>query len=173
MPLPGDGKNQTISCPHSYPLFYEALELREGDRFLEVGAGSGYGAALAREVIGDRGLVVTVEINPITYEFALSNLRKLGYDDVVVVLGDGSEGYLPLSPYDKICVTASAPDIPEPLIDQLKDGGKLAIPLGSPCEPQALYLAQRIRDEVHMRVIEEVLYVPLVGKYGWRTFCTR
>ncbi len=173
LPLLGDGKNQTISCPHSYPLFYEALKLSEGDRFLEIGAGSGYGAALAREVVGDRGLVVTIEINPTTYKFALDNLRRLGYDDIIVVLGDGSEGYPSLSPYDKICVTATAPNIPGPLVDQLGDGGKLAIPVGSPYEPQVLYLVEKARNRISKRVIDEALYVPLVGKYGWRTFCTR
>jgi len=85
--LPGDGKNQTISCPHSYPLFYEALMLRKGDKILEVGTGSGYGAALAQEVVGSEGKVVTIEINRKTYEFSCGNLKAFGYRDIVMVLG--------------------------------------------------------------------------------------
>ena len=91
-PIPGDGM-QTISCPHSYPLFYEALELGSGDRFLEVGTGSGYGAALAREIVGKGGKVVSVEINEVTFRFAERNLRRLGYDDIILVGADGSMGY--------------------------------------------------------------------------------
>lgn len=98
IPLPIPGRNATISCPHSYPMFYEALELREGDRFLEVGAGSGYGAALAREIVGSKGRVVTIEIDRETYKFAKRNLEALGYHDVLLLHGDGSLGYLPRHP---------------------------------------------------------------------------
>jgi protein-L-isoaspartate(D-aspartate) O-methyltransferase len=78
----------SISCPHSYPLFYEALGLGEGHRFLEVGTGSGYGAALAREVTGRDGLVVSVEIDPVTLAFAAASLNRAGYCDAVRMLGD-------------------------------------------------------------------------------------
>ncbi|MFQ5711499.1 MAG: protein-L-isoaspartate(D-aspartate) O-methyltransferase [Candidatus Geothermarchaeales archaeon] len=170
LPLPGDGRNQTISCPHSYPLFYEALGLRRGDRFLEVGAGSGYGAALAREIVGGEGRVVTIEINEETRDFARNNLEGLGYRDVVVVLGDGSEGYPPKAPYDKICVTATCPRIPPPLIDQLNPQGKLVAPVGPSYTAQSLMLLKKEEDlGVKTRVIEEVLYVPLLGKHGWKT----
>lgn len=169
LPIPGDGENQTISCPHSYPLFYEALGLSEGDRFLEVGAGSGYGAALAREVVGAKGRVVTIEINSTTCDFARKNLSSLGYQDIVVVEGDGSEGYEPESPYDKICVTAACPEFPPPLIDQLGTPGRLAIPVGSPKSVQKLLLLEKGEDSrAEVKLVEEVLYVPLFGKYGWR-----
>ncbi len=167
-PLPGNGRNQTISCPHSYPLFYEALKLNEGDRFLEVGTGSGYGAALAREVVGSKGLVVTVEINPATYKFAKSNLDKLGYKDVIVILGDGSLGYSPLAPYNKICVTAACPKIPPPLIEQLSPNGRLVAPVGYPNSVQDLILLEKLSSgKLRTSKIDEVLYVPLKGKYGW------
>ncbi len=87
-PIPGDG-GQTISAPYMYPIFYEPLSLKEGDRVLEIGAGSGYGAALAGELVGDSGLVVSVEINEITYRFAQANLDRTGYRDIILVLGDG------------------------------------------------------------------------------------
>lgn len=78
VPLPLPGRDATISCPHCYPVFYEALELRENDRFLEVGAGSGYGTALAREIVGEVGGVVTIEIDKETYRFAKRNLEVTG-----------------------------------------------------------------------------------------------
>jgi protein-L-isoaspartate(D-aspartate) O-methyltransferase len=105
VPLPLPGERATISRPHSYPLLYEPLGLDRGHRFLEVGLGSGYGAAIAREVVGPGGLVVSAEIDPITFEFAQRNLDAEGYDDVVLVKGDGGLGHPKLSPYDRISVT--------------------------------------------------------------------
>ena len=135
VPLPIPGREATISCPHSYPLFYEVLGLTEGDKLLEVGTGSGYGAVLAREVVGLSGKVVTVEIDEETYNFARENVEKLGYDDILLVLGDGSLGYLSEAPYDKICITAACPRIPDPLIHQLKPNGKLIAPIRHPSIP--------------------------------------
>ena len=89
VPLPLPGEQATISCPHSYPLFYEPLGLDRGHRFLEVGLGSGYGTAVAREIVGPDGLVVSIEIDPLTFEFAKRNLENAGYDDIVLVKGDG------------------------------------------------------------------------------------
>src|ERR671930_173379 len=118
-PLPLPGERATISCPHSYPLFYEPLGLDEGQRFLEVGVGSGYGTALAREVVGSEGMVVAVEIDATTLAFARKNLERAGYADVILVHGDGGLGYTAHAPYDRICVTAACPAVPQPLIDQL------------------------------------------------------
>ena len=168
IPLILPGVNSTISCPHSYPLFYEALELKEGDNFLEVGAGSGYGAALAREIVGKGDQVVTIEIDPETYAFARRNLEELGYKDVVLLRGDGALGYPPCAPYDKICITASCPKIPDPLVQQLKGGGKLITPIGSSEASQDLMLLEKRQDGTsNIQVIEKVLYVPLRGEYGW------
>ncbi len=168
LPLPIPGENATISCPHSYPLFYEALQLEEGDTFLEIGSGSGYGAALAREVVGAKGKVFTMEIDKKTFEFARRNLTGSGYEDVLIIQGDGSLGYPPLAPYDKICVTAACPDIPRPLIDQLRPGGKLIAPVGRPQPAQDLILLEKNTDgALKTQSIEQVLYVPLRGKYGW------
>ena len=104
VPLPLPGEEATISCPHSYPLFYEPLGLNKGHKFLEVGLGSGYGTALAREVVGSEGFVVSIEIDPLTFNFAKQNLKNAGYKDVVLVKGDGGYGYPELSPYDRICI---------------------------------------------------------------------
>ncbi len=122
-PIPGDGR-QTISAPYMYPVSYEPLELEPGMKVLEIGAGSGYGAAIAKELVGEKGLVVAVEINNETHAFAERNLKRTGYD-VELILGDGSLGYSELAPYDVVSVTASTPDIPPPLLDQLKMGGRL------------------------------------------------
>lgn len=165
LPLPGEA---TISCPHSYPLFYEALELGEGHRFLEVGTGSGYGAALAWEVVGPQGLVVTMEIDPETFAFARANLERLGYDRVVLVLGDGSPGYPPLAPYDRICFTATAPEVPAPLLKELSSGGRLIGPVGSPGGVQDLVLMIRQDSGKFQRlVVEQVAYIPLRGRFGY------
>jgi protein-L-isoaspartate(D-aspartate) O-methyltransferase len=167
VPLPLPGEEATISCPHSYPLFYESLDLDRGDKFLEVGLGSGYGTALAREIVGSDGLVVSVEFDQLTFEFARRNLEKAGYRDVVVVKGDGGFGYPELSPYDKICMTAACNGIPSPLLEQLRTGGLLIAPVRKPWkEVQDLVLFEKSEKDVKIEVICEVLYVSLRGSYG-------
>jgi len=167
VPLPLPGAAATISCPHSYPLFYEPLGLDRGQRFLEVGTGSGYGAAVAREVVGDEGLVVSVEIDRLTHEFARRNLERAGYDDVVLVLGDGGLGHAALAPYDRIAITAACADIPPPLIAQLRIGGCAIGPLLER-GVQNLTLITKQRDGVRRETICEVLYVALRGAYADR-----
>lgn len=165
VPLPLPGKRATISCPHSYPLFYEPLGLDEGHRFLEVGLGSGYGAAVAREVVGPTGLVVSIEIDPITYAFARSNLDRLGYKDVITIQADGGLGHPDLAPYDRICLTAACQDFPVPLIQQLKMGGRVIAPVVEQ-GTQNLVLGDKRREGLMRAVICEVLYVDLRGRYG-------
>ncbi len=165
VPLPLPGKEATISCPHSYPLFYEPLGLDKGHKFLEVGLGSGYGTALAREIVGPDGLVVSIEIDPLTFEFAKSNLENAGYSDIVLVKGDGGLGYPEMSPYDRICITAACIEIPPPLIKQLPMGGKLIAPLIE-YGIQNLVLLEKSEKDIRKKVICEVLYVSLKGRYG-------
>jgi len=153
---------QTISAPHTYAIIYEALELKEGDRFLEVGTGSGYGAALAREIVGKKGLVVSIEINKETCDFAKKNLERAGYKDVIVINADGKLGCKKYAPFDKICVTAAAKDIPPALLEQLKDGGKLAIPLGTEYSTQKLVLVEKEKNKIAKKTVTYVVYVPLV-----------
>ena len=169
-PIPGNGR-QTISAPYMYPIFYEPLSLKKGDKVLEVGAGSGYGAAIARELVGANGLVVTLEINEQTFFFAKKNLERAGYNDVELVLGDGSLGYEKCAPYDAICVTAACPEIPNPLVEQLKVKGRLMAPVGSSYSlygQDLVYLVREEREKIDRRVLMKVSYVPLVGKYGYR-----
>lgn len=165
VPLPLPGEESTISCPHSYPLFYEHASLGEGHRFLEVGLGSGYGAAIAREVVGPEGLVVSIEIDALTYEFAKKNLIDAGYEDIVLVKGDGGLGYPEMAPYDRICITAACAEIPPPLIEQLKEDGRLVAPLNE-YGVQNLITLEKTRGGITRKTIAEVLYVSLRGRYG-------
>lgn len=165
VPLPLPGEQATISCPHSYPLFYEPLGLDLGQRFLEIGLGSGYGTALAREVVGDPGLVVAVEIDPLTYAYARENLERAGYRDLVLVNADGGLGYPERQPYDRIAVTAACPAVPPPLLDQLAVGGRLIAPL-TEGDAQTLTLFEKTPTGVKERSICEVLYIALRGAYG-------
>ncbi|HEY44725.1 MAG TPA: protein-L-isoaspartate O-methyltransferase [Anaerolineae bacterium] len=165
VPFPLPGERATISCPHSYPLFYEPLGLDRGDRFLEIGLGSGYGAAIAREVVGPEGLVVSIEIDPLTFEYAKGNLERAGYSDIVLVNGDGGLGHPEFSPFDKIAITAACVAIPPPLIDQLKIGGRLISPVIK-ADVQDLVLYEKDSEGVQRLTICEVLYVSLRGIYG-------
>lgn len=165
VPLPLPGEHATISCPHSYPLFYEPLGLDKGHRFLEVGSGSGYGAAVAREIVGPEGLVVSIEIDPRTFEFAKRNLEKAGYQDIVLVRGDGGLGYVETSPYDRIAITAACLETPSPLIKQMSAYGKLIAPMLDQ-DKQFLVLLEKTPEGIQRRVIAEVLYVRLRGSYG-------
>jgi protein-L-isoaspartate(D-aspartate) O-methyltransferase len=165
LPLPLPGERATISCPHSYPLFYEPLGLADGLRFLEVGVGSGYGTALAREVVGREGLVVAVEIDATTLAFARENLARAGYTDVLLVHGDGGLGDPVHAPYDRICVTAACPEVPPPLIEQLASRGRLIAPIIEGAR-QRLTLVEKTVRGVSRKCLADVLYVSLRGRYA-------
>jgi len=165
VPLPLPGEQATISCPHSYPLFYEPLGLHKGHRFLEIGLGSGYGTALAREIVSSDGLVVCIEIDSLTFEFGQKNLQNAGYDDIVLIKTDGGLGYPEMSPYDRICITAAYHDIPPPLIKQLIPEGKLIGPVFDGRD-QNLVLLEKSQKGLTEEVICQVLYVSLRGKFG-------
>lgn len=162
-PLP-IGEEQTISQPYIVALMAQILHLRGDERVLEVGTGSGYGAAvlgyLAREVY-------TLERHPPLARQAAETLRELGVNNVHVHVGDGTLGLPEFAPYDAISVTAAAPRIPPPLLDQLANGGRLVIPVGPPGE-QRLERWQR-RDQVYVRRrLAPVAFVPLLGQFGWK-----
>jgi protein-L-isoaspartate(D-aspartate) O-methyltransferase len=165
VPFPLPGEAATISCPHSYPLFYEPLGLAAGQRLLEIGLGSGYGTAVAREVVGPEGLVVSVEIDPLTFAYGRFNLERAGYRDIVLILGDGGLGYPERAPYDSICITAACTTIPPPLLEQLRVGGRLIAPVKER-GVQELVLFEKSAKGISQRSLCEVLYVSLRGKYG-------
>jgi protein-L-isoaspartate(D-aspartate) O-methyltransferase len=159
--------NQTISAPSMIAIMLEALELVRGDRVLEVGAGSGYNAALIAEIVGQENVVSVERIERLA-EFARDNLMRCGYE-IEIVVGDGTKGYPPRAPYDKIIVTAAAPTIPPPLVEQTRSGGLIAIPVGSRHFYQDFMLARKIDEgRVEERNLGGCAFVPLVGEYGWR-----
>ena len=147
----------------------EALELRIGDKVLEVGAGSGYHAATVAEQIGPQGHVYTVELVPELVRIARSNLERAGYSDrVTLVEGDGSLGYPDRAPYDRIVVTAAAPKIPQPLVRQLVPGGVLVIPVGGRLFPQELVKVRKDeKGRIERTSLGGVAFVPLIGKEGF------
>src|SRR5215216_4135710 len=154
IPLPLPGERATISCPHSYPLFYEPLDL-----------GAGHGTSLAREVVGREGLVVAIDIDATTLAFARENMERAGYSDVVLIHGDGGLGDPEHAPYDRICVTAACPDVTPPLIEQLTARGRLIAPVMEG-RRQRLTLLEKTVDGVRRRILADVLYVSLGGRYG-------
>ncbi|MFX1394461.1 MAG: protein-L-isoaspartate(D-aspartate) O-methyltransferase [Promethearchaeota archaeon] len=168
------GLGQTISAPHMNAMMCEYLELKEGDKVLEIGTGSGYHAALCAELISPKnsqnpGHVYTIERHEELVEIAKVNLNKTGYkDSVTVIHGDGTLGYKEAAPYDKILVTAAAPEkLPPPLKEQLKNGGILCIPAGSKNFGQNLYVIIRKGDEFKSKKITGVRFVPLIGEFGF------
>lgn len=160
------GYGQTISAPHMVAIMCDLLDLQEGHKVLEVGAGSGYNAAVMAELIGDTGTVYSTERIPELAKYSTSNLKAAGYQNVQVFLSDGSIGLPEHAPYDRICVTASAPSIPEPLVQQLKCGGKMVIPIGEMF--QSLYLVIKESDgTVVNKEWGGVVFVPLIGRHGF------
>ena len=126
------GKKQTISAPHMNAMMCEYLEIERNQRILEIGTGSGYHAALLAELVGKSGHVYTIEIVEGLITFAQKNLERTGYDDrVTLIHGDGGLGLSDHAPFDRILVAAAAPQIPDPLIEQLAPGGIMLIPVGS------------------------------------------
>jgi protein-L-isoaspartate(D-aspartate) O-methyltransferase len=162
-PLP-IGLCQTISAPHMVAIMCSILDLEPGMTVLEVGGGSGYHAAVMAELVGPAGHVYSVERMPELAELARENLKRAGIGNVTVILADGSLGLLEHAPYDRISVAATAPDVPEPLKQQLKPGGKMVIPVGR--DYQELYLVTR-KNGFSVERKMGVIFVPLIGREGF------
>ncbi len=156
-PLP-IGHGQTISQPYIVALMTELLRLKKDDRALEIGTGSGYQAAILAEIIGE---VYTIEIIEPLARSATARLKRLGYDHVHVKFADGYHGWPEHAPFDAIVVTAAADHIPPPLVQQLKAGGRMVIPVGSTVHRQVLILVEKDRDgRITTRNIAPVRFVP-------------
>ncbi len=154
------GHQQTISQPYIVALMTEALDLKPGDKVLEIGTGSGYQAA----VLDEMGMeVYTIERIPELYERARERLDRLGYD-VNCKRADGYEGWRDFAPFDGIIVTAAAPEIPQPLIDQLADGGRMVIPVGRPGGFQTLWKVIKEDGQIQKIDLGGVAFVPFVSE---------
>jgi protein-L-isoaspartate(D-aspartate) O-methyltransferase len=159
-PLP-IGEGQTISQPYVVALMTEALKLKPTDRVLEIGTGSGYQAAVLAEIVKE---VYTIEIRKGLAEKAEKRFMELGYRNVKVRYADGYFGWEEHAPFDAVIITASANHIPPPLIKQLKEGGRLIIPLGSTVYYQTLTLAAKKKGELELEQLTSVAFVPMTGE---------
>lgn len=156
------GHGQTISQPYIVALMTEELSLSTADRVLEVGTGSGYQAAVLAEIAQE---VYSVEIiEPLARE-AETRLNGLGYDNVWIKVGDGYEGWEEHAPYDRVIVTCAPTEIPQPLIDQMKEGGIMVIPVGSEGF-QYLYRVKKYMGEAQTEEVIPVSFVPLTGPHA-------
>jgi protein-L-isoaspartate(D-aspartate) O-methyltransferase len=159
-PLP-IGEGQTISQPYVVALMTEALRLKRGDRVLEIGTGSGYQAAILAEIVKE---VYTIEIRKNLADRAELTLKGIGYRNVKVKFGDGYFGWEEAAPFDAIIITAAANHIPPPLVKQLKEGGRLIVPLGSTVYYQTLILATKRKGQLDVEQLDPVAFVPMTGE---------
>lgn len=162
------GENQTISQPYIVGLMLQALALEPQDSVLEIGTGSGYETALLAEMVRQ---VYSIECHSELSDRAGKILARLGYSNVILAVGDGSQGLPRAAPFNAIVVSAAAPSIPPPLLDQLKDGGRMVIPVGSRPLQELQLVRKRDHDSV-VSVIGTCCFVRLVGKHGFTTPAT-
>ncbi len=162
-PLP-IGEGQTISQPYMVALMTQCLDLKGDEKILEIGTGSGYQAAILATIVKE---VYSVERVELLAKRAESALKKLGYNNVKIKVGDGTLGWKEYAPYDGIIVTAAAPKIPDTYMEQLSVGGKLVIPAGE-MYSQVLTVVEKKTDGIRAREICGCVFVPLLGKEGWK-----
>ena len=157
------GCDQTISQPYIVALMTQTLDLKGTEKVLEVGTGSGYQTAILSKICKE---VYSVERFGELANRAIETLSKLGYKNIKIKIGDGTEGWKELAPFDAIIVTAASPQIPKNLIEQLSDQGKMIIPVGGHFS-QTLKLVNKSNNKTSTKDICSCVFVPLVGKYGW------
>jgi len=153
------GEGQTISQPYIVAFMTESLDLKPGDRVLEIGTGSGYQAAILAEIVAE---VFTIEIIPELGSRAKNLLAELGYDTVTVKIGDGYEGWEEMAPFDAVIVTCAPQEIPEALVNQLKEGGRLIIPVGPVGAVQELVRGTKVNGRIEKKDVLPVRFVPMV-----------
>lgn len=163
-PLP-IGERETISQPYMVAAITEAARVAAGDKALEIGGGSGYQAAILAQ-LGAK--VYAIETNPQLAQTARDRLQRLGYGDVEVFTGDGSEGLASRAPFDVIIVSAGTPNVSPMLLAQLSEGGRLLVPVGD-LRRQQLLLISKQAGQIVTRQLEHCQFVPLIGKGGWRS----
>jgi protein-L-isoaspartate(D-aspartate) O-methyltransferase len=157
------GNGQTISQPYIVALTLQALSLRPADKVLEIGTGSGYQTA-ALTLLASQ--VYSNERHPGLASRAQETLSRLGYSNVAISFADGTNGWAEFAPFDAIVVSAAAPEIPRPLFEQLREGGRMVIPVGPP-EAQRLQLVGKVNGQPVVKVLQGCRFVPLVGEHGY------
>ena len=162
LPLP-IGNGQTISQPSIHARYLELLQLTGRERALEVGTGSGYQTVLLAHLVEQ---VFSIERIAALFQLARDAIQRAGVKNVSLLLGDGTVGWREYAPYDAILVSAGAPSVPEPLLEQLAEGGRMLVPIGS-LEEQRLVLYRRAQGQIESREVAPVRFVPLVGHHGW------
>src|SRR6478672_4434771 len=169
-PLPIEA-GQTISQPYIVALMIEAAEVKHGDRVLEIGAGSGYAAAVMAK-IADR--VYAIERQPELGRVARERFERMGYDNVELKVGDGTRGWPEQAPFDAILAAAGGPEVPDVLLEQLADGGRLVMPVGRSRDSQRLVVVRRTGDRRYEQSeLGAVRFVPLIGEHGWQDVTAR
>lgn len=158
------GYGQTISQPYIVALMTELLELKGDEKVLEIGTGSGYQAAILAELVKE---VHTIERVEALAEEARKKFEKLGYKNIKVYIKDGTEGLPEEAPFDRIIITAATPKIPDPLVNQLKEGGIIVAPVGERYS-QYMLKAEKKEGKLEEHYLIPVAFVPLIGKYGWQ-----
>lgn len=158
-------REKTISQPSTVLLMTEALELNDGQKVLEIGAGSGYQAALIGCLI-DTGKLISTEVVPELVQFARENIAKAGVKNVLVVEQDGSQGYEEEAPYDRIIFTAASPKLPLHLLGQLKENGIMLVPVGDLNSQQMIKLVKK-KGQIEQQKLGDFIFSPLIGKFGF------
>jgi protein-L-isoaspartate(D-aspartate) O-methyltransferase len=157
------GNGQTISQPSIHGRYLELLQLGGREKVLEVGTGSGYQTVLLSHLVEQ---VFSIERIPALFQQARENIQRVAARNVSLLLGDGTVGWREYAPYDAILVSAASPSVPAPLLEQLAEGGRLLVPVGSK-EAQQLMMYTRHGTEMEARELAPVKFVPLVGMHGW------
>ena len=159
-------RGQSLSQPTTVMLMTHALEVQEGQKILEVGSGVGYQASLLGKLVGEKGKVITTEILPELVQMSRENFKKLGLDQVSIQEADGAYGVQEEAPFDRIIITAACPKIPEPLLEQLKDGGIIVAPVGT---PEAQFMVKVVKEgpRLEFEFLGQFMFVPLQGKHGF------
>ncbi len=160
------GYNQTISQPSTVVAMTEALDVKKDQKILEIGTGSGWQSAILSYLVGEKGFVYTIEVIKELAEFAKGNLQKMRVRNVEVFIKDGSLGLKEKEPFDRIIVTAACPDIPKPLIEQLKFDGIMVIPVGD-VYLQEMYVIKKLKNKIEKKSIGNFMFVPLIGRFGF------
>ncbi|NQT75607.1 MAG: protein-L-isoaspartate(D-aspartate) O-methyltransferase [Candidatus Omnitrophica bacterium] len=161
------GKGQTISQPYMVALMAQVLDVKKNDKVLEIGTGSGYETAILAELGGE---IFSIERIEGLAKKAGKVLEEFGYKNIHIKTGDGTLGWQEHAPFDKIIVTASSQDAPQPLLDQLREGGKMVMPVGSRFT-QRLLVLEKEKGRISERDVCGCVFVPLIGEFGWGENC--